>query len=287
MARPSLRRRPAWLARAGVNIVLTSTLVLAIPAAGARAQDEATTQASSPPAAEPTPTPRPVPLDKPSRPVRVRVPALGIDLPVVSSDRRVAGNPRGYPLCDVAQFLVSRPQELVLPGQQGTSWVYAHAQPGMFLPLVESYFESGADGLTGKLVQLQLRDSRLLTYRVAQVRVDRDYDIAERPNDRQQRLVLQTSTGPTGDYPKLLLAARLIDAEWTDEPRPQPEPRACWQPTPRPTPRGQGDGRRTPVPTPVVAEPTDEPMDLATLAIGSGAVLLGATVVAVYIARRP
>jgi hypothetical protein len=233
-----------------------------------------------------TPTSRPVPLDQPSRPVRVRVPALGIDLPVVSSERRVAGNPQGYPLCDVAQYLVSRAQELALPGQAGTAWVYAHAQPGMFLPLVQTYFDDGMAGLMGKLVTLQLRDGRLLTYRVADVRVDRDYDIAERPNDRQQRLVLQTSTGPSGEFPKLLLAARLVGAAWTDEPRPAADPRACWQPTPRPTPRTRNGDRQTPRATPT-PEPAEEPLDVATLALGSGAVLLGATVVAVWIARRP
>ena len=44
------------------------------------------------------------PLDEPAVPVRIRIPSLGIDLPVVSSERTVPGNSRDYPLCDVAQY---------------------------------------------------------------------------------------------------------------------------------------------------------------------------------------
>ena len=47
------------------------------------------------------------------------------------SERNVPGNPRGYPLCDVAQYWTIYD----LPGKPGTTWIYAHAQEGMFLPL--------------------------------------------------------------------------------------------------------------------------------------------------------
>jgi hypothetical protein len=72
------------------------------------------------------------PLDEPSVPVRIRIPSIGVDLPVVSSELRVRGNRRGYPLCDVAQYWTIYD----LPGAPGTTWVYAHAQPGMFLPIL-------------------------------------------------------------------------------------------------------------------------------------------------------
>ena len=239
-----------------------------------------------------------VPLDEGSRPVRVRVPYFDIDLPVVAEGREVAGNAPGYPLCDVAQYLISREQDLVLPGQPGTAWLYGHAQPGMLLPLTESYFRSGREELLGKLIKLQLRDGRLLTYRISQVDVALDYDIADRPNERQQRLVLQTSTGTSGASPRLMVAGRLIDAEWTDEPRPVAQPRACWQPPPAPVAKakndkgkGKGKGNNT---NQQAAAPTSEPvidsddeLDAMTMVLGSGAVLLGATVVAVYIIRRP
>ena len=41
------------------------------------------------------------------------------------------GNSRDYPLCDVAQYWTIYD----LPGAPGTTWIYAHAQPGMFLPI--------------------------------------------------------------------------------------------------------------------------------------------------------
>jgi hypothetical protein len=269
------------IAHAGAALALACAMATSLPSMMAMAQDEAL---ETPTVA---PTERPVPLDKGSRPVRVRVPYFDIDLPVVWSGRKVAGNPPGYPLCDVAQYLVDEGLDLSLPGTPGTSWIYAHAQPGMFLPLTLSYFGNGRQELLGRLIRLQLRDGRLLTYRIIQVDVALDYDIAQRPNERQQRLVLQTSTGTTGASPRLMMAGRLIDAEWTDEPRPEPKPRACWQ-DPEPTPsKDQDAGRdRTPEPTPEPVVDAEAPMDTLSLVLGSGAILLGATFVAVYVVRR-
>jgi hypothetical protein len=217
--------------------------------------------------------------------VRVRIPYAGVDLPVISSERTLPGNPRGYPLCDVAQYWT----RFDLPGEPGTTWLLAHAQPGMFLPLYElTYLGDDPDQLVGKLVKLQLRDKRLLTYRITEVRPAAssvDVSIARRPNGRQQRLVLQTSTGPAGTDAKLQVAAKLIDAEWTDEPRPDPQPRVCWQPAPRPTRKPSQSAGPVPTPDPVV-EP-GEPVDSMALVVGSMAVLLGASLVAVYIIRRP
>ncbi|MEX1334736.1 MAG: hypothetical protein AB1Z66_05530 [Candidatus Limnocylindrales bacterium] len=277
------RRHARRIATTGSSLALAAAMALALPATLAVAQGEASPSPSA------VPTERPVPLDEGSRPVRVRVPYFDIDLPVVWSGRKVAGNPPGYPLCDVAQYLVDEGLDLRLPGVPGTSWLYGHAQPGMFLPLTESYFRNGQRELVGRLIKLQLRDGRLLTYRITEVDVAFDYGIAERPNERQQRLVLQTSTGTTGASPRLMVAGRLIDAEWTDEPRPEPRPRACWQ-APEPTPRSGGVGgntNRTPQPTPTPVIEADDPADAMTLILGSSAILLGAIIVAVYIVRRP
>ena len=82
-----------------------------------------------------------VAVDKPSRPVRVRVPSLGIDLPIVWDGRKVRGASAGAVPCDVA--LTWSPFDL--PGAPGTSWVLAHAQAGMFLPLLET-LNSGRQG---------------------------------------------------------------------------------------------------------------------------------------------
>jgi hypothetical protein len=255
-----------------------------MPAAMTLGQDAATDEPSA------SATERPVPLDEGSRPVRVRVPYFDVDLPVVWSGRRVAGNANEYPLCDVAQYLVDESLDLRLPGTPGTSWIYGHAQPGMFLPLTESYFQNGRQELLGRLIKLQLRDGRLLTYRISEVDVAFDYGIAERPNERQHRLVLQTSTGATGASPRLMVAGRLVDSEWTDEPRPEPNPRACWQELQSSPGNANGNAGRnqpTPAPTPEPVIKADEPLDTLTLVLGSGAILLGATVLAIYVVRRP
>ena len=260
------------LARTGAILALAGSFALALPTVVAMAQES--------PLPSVSPAPEKVPLDEPSRPVWIRVPYAGIDLPVVSSERRVPGNPPGYPLCDVAQYLT----EFDLPGEPGTAWIIGHAQPGMFLPLFTISEATGGKGLNGKLVKLQLRDGRLLTYRITQVRERATtYDIAKRTKPREQRLILQTSTGPTGTIPKLVLSAKLVGAKEATEEAPKANPRACWQPPPKPTPKGR-DPRRTPEPTTTAA--SDEATDPMTLLLGSGAVLLGATIVAVYLVRR-
>lgn len=165
-------------------------------------------------------------VDKPSRPVRIRIPALGIDLPVISDERRVQGSTPGYPACDVALYW----SYFDLPGAPGTTWILAHAQRGMFLPLLEAVQARGSRSLTGQRVEVQLRDGRLLTYRTYKVKPRAstfDLRIATQGRRRgEQRLVLQTSTG-VGSAPKLQVAARLVDVSTTDEPRPEPRPRAC------------------------------------------------------------
>lgn len=226
------------------------------------------------------------PLDVPSVPVRIRIPSLGIDLPVVSSDLRVRGNSRGYPLCDVAQYW----RVYDLPGAPGTTWVYAHAQPGMFLPLLENTLATGGRGLIGRLVTLQLRDGRLLRYRIDQVKQHAlDRRIARRDRAGEQRLVLQTSEGPPGTVPKLQVAARLAGASTTDEPAPRARPRVCSQP-----PRSAANGGRRPDPTAKPVADVDAgsgsdsgPGSTLSLVVGGGAVLLGATLVAIFLVRRP
>ena len=59
---------------------------------------------------------------------RVVVKRLGIDLPVMLQTSDYGE----YPLCDVALYLPMLGQ----PGQGRATYLYAHAQPGMFLPLL-------------------------------------------------------------------------------------------------------------------------------------------------------
>ncbi len=221
--RPAHRRRQSrWIARAGAVFAIAGMLALALPALTTFAPDVPLPRSATVAAAD-------VPLDKRSVPVRIQVPYAGIDLPVVSSKRTLPGNPAGYPLCDVAQWWT----DFQRPGAPGTTWIYAHAQPGMFLPLLEISNRTNGSGLMGKIVELQTKDGRLLRYRIKEVRQrasSYDRSIAKRTRSGEHRLVLQTSTGPTGAYPKLQLAAVLIGAEEASEPAPKAKPRLCWQP---------------------------------------------------------
>lgn len=220
-------------------------------------------------------------LDRRSAPVRVRVPGVGIDLAVISSERNVRGNPRGYPLCDVAQYWT----QFDLPGAPGTTWLLGHAQPGMFLPLFTISEQTDGNGLLGELVELQLKDGRLLTYRIDEVRErSRNTRIGSLDGRGQHRLVLQTSTGPPGTIPKLQAGARLVKAERTGAQAPKPQPRACSQPAQS----GNGNDRdtgngRTEDPT---IDATDGSTSPVVLLGGAVAVLMGATLFAVYLVRR-
>jgi hypothetical protein len=227
-------------------------------------------------------TPR---LDGPSVPVRIQVPSIGVDLPIVSSELRVRGNPRGYPLCDVAQYWTIYD----LPGAPGTTWIYAHAQPGMFLPILEDTLATDGRGLIGELVTLQLRDGRVLRYRIDEVRQHAlNRRIARRDRPGEQRLVLQTSEGPPGTVPKLQVAARLSGATTTDERAPRARPRACSQPRSGTNQTRGPNATAAPVASTNGGGGEGEGADsMVSLAIGGGAVLLGATLVAVYLVRRP
>jgi hypothetical protein len=229
-------------------------------------------------------TPR---LDKPSVPVRIVIGSLDIDLPVLSSEANVPGNVPGYPLCDVAQYWTAYD----LPGAPGTTWILAHAQQGMFLPLLEEAVATDGASLLGREVELQLRDGRLLTYRIGQVeRHAIDRDIAQRRSRKAQRLVLQTSEGPAGTIPKLLMAARLVRATSTDEPAPAARPRACSDaPSPRRTIRP--DRSVTPgASLPPSTDPTASvrrPEEAMPIVLGAGlAVVAGAVVLTLLLRRR-
>lgn len=157
---------------------------------------------------------------------RVSVPSLGIDLPIVDSERVVPGNPPDYPLCDVAQFLVNYQQ----PGHVGTTYLYAHAQPGMFLPLLESSRHDEGKALIGVRVQVFTSDGKRFDYDIFEVRPHTtDYTLADDTSPDEHRLLLQTSVGPNGTREKLQIGARLVDIQSVGraEATPVARPRAC------------------------------------------------------------
>jgi hypothetical protein len=171
---------------------------------------------------ETTPTPAPAARAYASR---IVIPSLRIDLPVVAGNLDVPGNVGAYPLCDVAMYLV----EYVQPGEAGTTYIYAHAQRGMFAPLLKASLVDDGAAMVGALIEVYTSDDKLHLYEIVQVkRHATDLSITNLAPGEQQ-LVLQTSEGVTGTVPKLQIAARplsVVPASDADA-NPQPHPRVC------------------------------------------------------------
>ena len=159
---------------------------------------------------------------------RIVIRALGIDLPVVSGEIRIPNQgPAGYPPCDVALYL----PDYVQPGQRGTTYLYAHARAGMFLPLLlESQRNDGA-ALLDTLVEVYTSDGRQHVYSISKVkRHALDFSLAQDIPRHAQRLVLQTSEGPRGTVPKLQVLAEPVTTLAADTGAAEPTaiPRACY-----------------------------------------------------------
>jgi len=125
---------------------------------------------------------------------RVTVPGIGIDLPVIRG-------PSGYPLCRVAMYLASVAQ----PREPGITFIYAHARRGMFLPILTRYRADGGRSLIGKTVKVWTSDSYVSYYRILRVR--KTNSISGVFSMTNERLWLQTSTGPNYTYAKLIVEA--------------------------------------------------------------------------------
>jgi sortase (surface protein transpeptidase) len=148
---------------------------------------------------------------------RLRIPQLGIDLPVVLQPGQA------FPLCNVAMYLPAFSQ----PGEAGPTFLYAHARTGMFLPLLQASWLNNGRAMIGMPVTVWTTDDRVVTYRVTRVlrhvyRVP-DYDPS------QAQLWLQTSEGPYGTYHKLFVTAVPVServASYADA-HPTPHPVVC------------------------------------------------------------
>ncbi len=154
------------------------------------------------------------------------VPKFDIDLPVVSSQVEVRGNPSRYPLCDVAQYLTSFSQ----PGHGGTIYIYGHAREGMFLRLLQESLQGNGAALLGARVEVDGSDGRTHLYEIDLVKRHAvDFSIAADLSPGEEQVVLQTSEGPRGTVPKLQVGARLVDTIETPPERvpSRPQPRVC------------------------------------------------------------
>lgn len=167
---------------------------------------------------EPTPTP-----DAASRTAtRVVVGALGIDLPVMKQP-----DP-SYPSCDVAMYI----EQLGQPGQGRATYLYAHAQKGMFLSiLTASQVDNGA-AMIGMIVEVYTSDDRLFLYEITEVRRHQTV-LTDAVNATTEQMWLQTSEGarqPPGVIgPKTQVIALPLSEGPADheEANPTPHPRKC------------------------------------------------------------
>ncbi len=130
-----------------------------------------------------------------------------------------------YPLCDVAMYL----PQLGQPGQGRATYLYGHAQAGMFLPLLtESERNDGA-----RMLGHDRRGLHVATTGGSCTRSPRSGGTTgastTRSKPRTERLFLQTSEGPRGTIPKLQVVADFLSAEKADPKAAHPpaRPRIC------------------------------------------------------------
>ena len=171
-----------------------------------------------PPMPWPDQTPAPSPFVA-ARPTRVRIPSLRVDLPIVVPPKK-----ERWPLCDVAEYLPN----FDWPGEGGTTYVYAHAQRGMFLPILVASWRNDGKALIGDEVHVWTDDDRHYVYEIVRVRRhQRSLGWAfELP---PESLVLQTSENQYASGPKVMVVARfrsVTDASHKAA-HPKAKPRRC------------------------------------------------------------
>lgn len=151
---------------------------------------------------------------------RIVIRRLNIDLPVMLQ----TDNYGIYPLCDVALYQPLLGQ----PGQGRATYIYAHAQAGMFLPLLQQSERNNGQRMIGMTVEVYTSDDWLFLYTITEVR-RHTRTMQDAIDADTERLWMQTSEGPEGTIPKLQVVADFLSAERTDPKSAHPEahPRIC------------------------------------------------------------
>ena len=224
------RLLPAVLTAGGVTLLAAGLLTYTVPVAAEPVHTPSPRPTASaaatpsplitlPPIGSPTPPP-PSPSPDPDRvATRVRIASLDIDMPVIKG-------PAGYPPCDVAMYLVdpAEPPRLGQPGQNRATYIFAHARPGMFEPLLKTK----APDLRGRVVEVWTSDDQLFLYEITSVRRSQ-FDLEDALNAKSEVMWLQTSEGPNSTYGKTQVIAKPLSSGPADpaDAHPKAKPRTC------------------------------------------------------------
>jgi hypothetical protein len=121
------------------------------------------------------------------------------------------------------------------PGLAGTTYVFAHARTGMFLPLLlQSRIDNGS-AMLGMLVEVYTSDDQLFLYEITQVlRHQSAAGFNLLLNQQEEQLALQTSEGPKQGVPGytglvLIVLAQPLSSGPADHAaaHPTPQPVVC------------------------------------------------------------
>ena len=148
---------------------------------------------------------------------RVRITQLKIDLAVIrDQDPHVP--------CGVAlEFVDPRFGE---PGEGRATYLYAHAQKGMFLPLLTKSKVSKGNAMLGMLVEVWTSDDQLFMYMITDVRphVSSITGLAAPLAVKTDQMWLQTSEGKGSD-PKLQVVSELLTQQSASHADANPAPK--------------------------------------------------------------
>ncbi|MFI5258426.1 MAG: hypothetical protein ACHQ01_02275 [Candidatus Limnocylindrales bacterium] len=201
---------PALFAGGGVFLVAAGLFYYLQPAAAAPvasatpAPSQSVAMYSLPPLVSIAPSGSSAPVAAVA--TRVVVPALSIDLPVVTSPPN-----EQFPLCNAAEYLVLG-KPLAYPGLPQATYLYAHARTNMFLPLLTQSMINNGAALIGMWVEVYTDNNQRHVYEITQVlrHVSGSAALVAPAADKTDQLWLQTSEGPYESSTKLQVVAEPI-----------------------------------------------------------------------------
>ncbi|HEY7624472.1 MAG TPA: sortase [Candidatus Limnocylindria bacterium] len=188
----------ATLLIAGVAILATNAFPregpvapLAVPTASPTPIPSASGAPVATQAAAPTPVPTIGPIPDG---YRVVIPRLAIDLPIAEGDIE-----RDVVRQQTPENFAFHFPGTAIPGTTGNSYLYAHARRGMFLNLWNAS--------VGDEVRIRTPGGAELKFVVTDVRRVPPADTSWLQPTADERLTLQTSTGPNGSDPRFVVVA--------------------------------------------------------------------------------